>query len=119
MKNVLCYHMETNILFKKQLYTILCKLANIHSKIAAFVFKICASGADPGGGAPGAPPPPQKKIGKNKIFWRKIVIFHTKYPNNFRASLRSVQIFFSAPPLIRNPGSAPVHVPIKGWSIVC
>ena len=26
---------------------------------------------------PGAPPP---KIGKNKIFWRKIVIFHTKYP---------------------------------------
>ena len=36
------------------------------------------SGADPGG-APGARPP---KIGKNKIFWRKIVIFHTKYPKN-------------------------------------
>ena len=52
--------METNILFKKQLYTILCKLANIHSKIAAFVFKICASGADPGGGAPGGPPPQKK-----------------------------------------------------------
>jgi uncharacterized membrane protein len=34
--------------------------------------------------APGAPPP---KIGKNKIFWRKIVIFHTKYPTKFRASL--------------------------------
>jgi hypothetical protein len=34
-------------------------------------------------------PPP--KIGKNMIFWRKIVIFHTKYPNKFRASLRSVQ----------------------------
>jgi hypothetical protein len=32
-----------------------------------------------GGGAPGARPP---KIGKNKIFWRKIVIFHTKYPKN-------------------------------------
>jgi hypothetical protein len=29
----------------------------------------------------------------NMIFWRKIVIFHTKYPNNFRASLRSAQIF--------------------------
>jgi hypothetical protein len=28
-----------------------------------------------------APPPP--KIGKNKIFWHKIVIFHTKYPKNF------------------------------------
>jgi hypothetical protein len=35
--------------------------------------------------------PPPKKIGKNKIFLRKIVIFHTKYPNNFRASLRSAQ----------------------------
>jgi hypothetical protein len=33
------------------------------------------------------------KIEKNMIFWRKIVIFHTKYPNNFHASLRSVQIF--------------------------
>jgi hypothetical protein len=36
-----------------------------------------------------APP----KIGKNMIFWRKIVIFHTKYPNNFRASLRSARFF--------------------------
>ena len=42
-----------------------------------------------GGG--GAPPP--LKLEKNKIFWRKIVIFHTKYPNKFRASLRSVQVF--------------------------
>ena len=37
------------------------------------------------GGAP--------KIGKNMIFWRKIVIFHTKYPNNCCASLRSAQFF--------------------------
>ena len=44
------------------------------------------SGADPGGGAPGARPP---KIGKNMIFLRKIVNFHTKYPKNFRASLRN------------------------------
>jgi hypothetical protein len=29
----------------------------------------------------------------NMIFWRKIVIYHTKYPNNFRASLRSAQFF--------------------------
>jgi hypothetical protein len=36
-----------------------------------------------------APP----KIGKNMIFWRKIVIFHTKYPKKFRASLRSAQFF--------------------------
>jgi hypothetical protein len=34
-----------------------------------------------------APP----KIGKKLIFWHKIVIFHTKYPKNFRASLRSAQ----------------------------
>jgi hypothetical protein len=27
------------------------------------------------------------KIGKNMIFWRKIVIFHTKYLKHFRASL--------------------------------
>ena len=38
----------------------------------------------------GCPPP---KIGKNRIFWRKIVIFHTKYPTNFRASLHSAQFF--------------------------
>ena len=27
------------------------------------------------------------------IFWRKIVIFYTKYPKNVRASLRSAQFF--------------------------
>jgi hypothetical protein len=43
-----------------------------------------------GGAAPGARPP---KIGKNMIFWSKIVIFHTKYPKNFPASLRSAQFF--------------------------
>ena len=38
-------------------------------------------GADSGEeGAPGARPP---KIGKNKIFWSKIVIFHTKYKQKF------------------------------------
>jgi hypothetical protein len=47
---------------------------------------ISLSGADPVGGS--AP-----KIGKNMIFWRKIVIFHTKYPKNVRASLRSAQFF--------------------------
>ena len=49
------------------------------------------SGADPGGGAPGArpPPPPPLKLEKNMIFWREIVIFHTKYPTHFRASLRN------------------------------
>jgi hypothetical protein len=48
--------------------------------------------ADPGGGARTWRPPPPK-IRKNTIFWLKIVNFHTKYPKNFRASLRSAQIF--------------------------
>ena len=37
------------------------------------------------------------KLEKNKIFWRKIVIFDTKYPKYFRAYLRSAQ-FLSVPP---------------------
>ena len=61
------------------------------------------------GAAPGAPPP---KIGKNMIFWHKIVIFHTKYPQNFRAFPPLGAIFLSAPPpppppLTLNTGSAP------------
>ena len=47
----------------------------------------------------GAPP----KIGKNMILWRKIVIFHTKYPKNVRAPpLRSANFFLKIkvrPPL--------------------
>ena len=39
------------------------------------------SGADPEGGAPGAPPPPPPlKLKKNMIFWRKIVIFSHEIP---------------------------------------
>jgi hypothetical protein len=44
------------------------------------------TGADPGGAHPARAHP---KIGKNMIFWRKIVIFHTKYLKIFRASLRN------------------------------
>ena len=50
---------------------------------------IMTTGADPRG-APVARPP---KIGKNMIFWRKIVIFHTKYHKNVRASLSSAQFY--------------------------
>jgi hypothetical protein len=65
--------------------SLFCKMAdkNVHHTL---------SGADSGGGgAPDARAPP--KIGKNMIFWRKIVIFHTKYPKSFRAHLRSAQFF--------------------------
>ena len=41
------------------------------------------TGADPGGGAP------PLKLEKIWFFCRKIVIFHTKYLKNFRASLRN------------------------------
>ena len=37
---------------------------------------------------------PRLKLEKNMIFWRKIVIFHTKYPNNFRASLRNWKKYY-------------------------
>jgi hypothetical protein len=36
---------------------------------------------------------PSLKLEKNMIFWHKIVIFHTKYPKHYRASLHSVQFF--------------------------
>ena len=46
------------------------------------------------GGSRGAHPARAPlKLEKNIIFWHKIVILHTKYPKNFRASLRSVQFF--------------------------
>ena len=53
---------------------------------------------------------PPSEIGKNMICLPIIVIFHTKYPQNFRASLRSVRFFLSAPPLTWNPGSAPAYI---------
>ena len=51
-------------------------------------------------------------IEKDMIFWRKFVIFHKKYPNNFRASLHSAQ-FFKCGPLAWNPGSAP-----ETWQVI-
>jgi hypothetical protein len=52
---------------------------------------------------------PPSAIGKHMIYWRKIVIFHTKYPTTFHASLRWAQFFKCAPPLDWIPGSAPVN----------
>ena len=48
-------------------------------------------GADAAGALP-------LKIGKDMIYLRKMVIFHAKYPKNFRASLRSAQFFKVRPP---------------------
>jgi hypothetical protein len=45
--------------------------------------KISMSGINSGHHYPGA------EIGKNKIFWRKIVIFHTKYPSSNNKTLNA------------------------------
>jgi hypothetical protein len=42
------------------------------------------------GGVRGVRPP---KIEKNMIFWRKIVIFHTKYPKNTRVISNTGKFF--------------------------
>jgi hypothetical protein len=60
------------------------------------------SGADPLGGREGEPGALPPKIGKDMIFLRKMVIFHTKYPKNFRASLRSTQFFEVRPPNLKS-----------------
>ena len=41
---------------------------------------------------------PPSAIGKNMIFWRKIVIFHTKYPKKF-APPSALHNFFKCTPL--------------------
>ena len=47
-------------------------------------------------------PAPTLKLEKLWFFWRKIVIFHTKYPNNFPTSLRPAQFFLTAPPNLKS-----------------
>jgi hypothetical protein len=54
-------------------------------------FIISSAGADPGEGGCTWCARPLKL--KKYDFWRKIVIFHTKYPNNVRVSLRPAQFF--------------------------
>ena len=54
------------------------------------------AGVDPEGTHPAPPPPspsPLKLGGGYDFFLRKIVIFHSKYPKNVRASLRSARFF--------------------------
>ena len=59
-------------------------IRSVVTALALKWFSTYISGADPGvAHAAPPPPPPHRKIGKNMICWRKIVIFHTKYPQNF------------------------------------
>ena len=59
------------------------------------VFLKLTRGGSRGGCTRRAPP---LKLVKIWFVLLKIVFFHTKYPKNFRASLRSVRFFLSAPP---------------------
>ena len=57
-------------------------------------------GRSRGGGAHLARAPP--RIGKNMIFWRKIVIFHTKYHKNFAPPSARCNFFKCAPPNLKS-----------------
>jgi hypothetical protein len=93
---------HTILLMKSQLVTsytrISCEKSRFYAKKIIF-FPIL------GGHVPGAPLPGSAP---GSVVLRKIVIFHTKYPKDFRASLRSAQFFLIAPPLTWNPESTPV-----------
>jgi hypothetical protein len=80
-------------------------------------------GADPGGGTHPARAPP--KIGKNMIFWRKIVISHTKYPKNVRARVSHEDLYSVADPGFQVRGGALKKIAPNGgrrehfWGISC
>jgi hypothetical protein len=65
--------------------TFLCEIPFSQNK-STMVYIYHNQGRIQRGAHPQRAPP---KIGKNINFLRKIVIFHTKYPKNFRASLRN------------------------------
>ena len=68
---------------------------------------------------PPPPPPPPLKFEKIWFFCIKFMIFHTKYPKNFRFSLRSVRFFqVCPPPLTWNPGSAPGFMSVYFMQLV-
>jgi hypothetical protein len=76
----------TNILLCKGLCCYSSSLVLLQSFQSWILFR----GGSRGGGGRARPP---LKLEKIWFFWRKIVIFHTKYPKIFRASLRSAQFF--------------------------
>jgi hypothetical protein len=78
-------------LWKREKLTVRCNVFCIVT--LSIVIHVDNRGGSRGRGGAGSP-----KIGKNMIFWRKIVIFHTKYPNIFLASRRSAQFFWVRPP---------------------
>ena len=88
MLNILLISFLSNLKFMFCICVIIVftsRLVSIWSGVME-LFLMFKGGSRSGGRTRHAPPP---KIGKNMIFWHKIVIFHTKYPKNFRASLRN------------------------------
>ena len=88
--------------------------------LVSFCTSESSSGADPGGGGC-APHPP--KIGKNMIFWRKIVIFHTKYLKKNFAPPSARRIFFKfTPPNLKSwirPCSSQIFLLVKVKTDLC
>ena len=106
-----CY---TFIMFASSAKVFVCVYAIIaYYRYISLVRVSCRGGSRGGGGHPARPP----KIGKHMIFWCKIVIFHTKYPNNFPPP-SARRNFFKSTPLTWNPGSAPVCVCYRALSYI-
>ena len=79
--------------------------SNVVVKYSWFMIGQCCNfqGINSRGGSRGGGrtrPEPPLKWEKKRFFWRKIVIFHTKYPKNFRAPSARRNFFKCAPPLL-------------------
>ena len=76
---------------------------------SSLVCKYSRSGADLGGEAPGAPPPPKKKLEKIWFFGVKSWFFTRNTPKIFAppSARRNFFKYAPPPPLTWNPGSAP------------
>ena len=84
------YCQHSNLIFFSSLFSLLC----------LFPTQGLLSRGGSRGRTRRLPPPP--KIGKNMIFWRKIVIFHTKYPKKFSCLPLLGAIFLSATPNLKS-----------------
>ena len=91
-KNNIDTQIERKYLFSSSLPPVECRRAHVLYTLSVFA---CVYRGGSRGAAARDPPP---KIGKNMMFWRKIMFFHTKYPKYFR----SAQFFKVRPPNLKS-----------------